>query len=334
MHVLAGHSCTAADAAFHANATAWTALLTGCGNDCMPLRLEPQTSRPHTLSSPVLRRWPADAHWPNLRCAMLQQHAQRRMCGLRGAAGLLRRTELCTASYGLSRRLELTGLRFLLGHRLRRGVPKLLGPRARRRATKCATTDTVASPAVSLASGSTVVANASLQRGGCESLRRQLSLERAPYELREHVWLKDISAGRPRLRCAVPARELAQRRLRQLRGAVSTPPAPPTNASWSAPLTPPHRAVSPVRTPTASTHSKAAQACRIRRRVTRRMPTSTPTQQFGLTSTWFAGYSVDRCNCSILTRPALLIARMSAETYLGIVLTARRSTLTAAPRIA
>ena len=128
-------------------------------------------------------------------------------------AYLLRRKKL---PHGLSRRLELTGLRFLLGHRLRRGVPKLLGPRA----TKCATTDTVASPAVSLASGSTVVANASLQRGGCESLRRQLSLERAPYELREHVWLKDISAGRPRLRCAVPARELAQRRLRQLRGAL------------------------------------------------------------------------------------------------------------------
>ena len=148
---------------------------------------------------------------------MLQQHAQRRMCGLRGAASLLRRKKL---PHGLSRRLELTGLRFLLGHRLRRGVPKLLGPRARRRATKCAIIDTVASPAVSPASGSTVVANASLQRGGCESLRRQLSLERAPYELREHVWLNDISAGRPRLRCAVPARELAQRRLRQLRGAV------------------------------------------------------------------------------------------------------------------
>ena len=80
---------------------------------------------------------------------------------------------------------------------------------------------TVASPAVSPASGSTVVANASLQqRGGRQSLRQQLSLERAPYELREHVWLNDISAGGPRLRCAVPARELAQRRLRQLRGAV------------------------------------------------------------------------------------------------------------------
>ena len=51
---------------------------------------------------------------------------------------------------------------------------------------------TVASPAVSPASGSTVVANASLQRGGCQSLRQQLSLERAPYELREHVWPRNV----------------------------------------------------------------------------------------------------------------------------------------------
>ena len=218
MHVLAGHSCTAADAAFHANATAWTALLTGCGNDCMPLRLEPQTSRPHTFASPPCAgglqmiagpTCAAQCYNSTLSAACADCAAQQ--------AYLLRRKKL---PHGLSRRLELTGLRFLLGHRLRRGVPKLLGPRARRRATKCAIIDTVASPAVSPASGSTVVANASLQRGGCESLRRQLSLERAPYELREHVWLKDISAGRPRLRCAVPARELAQRRLRQLRGAV------------------------------------------------------------------------------------------------------------------
>ena len=87
-------------------------------------------------------------------------------------------------------------------------------------AATVASGSTVASPAVSPASGSTVVANASLQRGGCQSLRRQLSLERAPYELRDHVWPNDISAGGPRLRCAVPARELAQRRLRQLRGAL------------------------------------------------------------------------------------------------------------------
>ena len=78
----------------------------------------------------------------------------------------------------------------------------------------------LAATTATVASGSTVVANASLQRGRCQSLRQQLSLERAPYELREHVWLNDISAGGPRLRCAVPARELAQRRLRQLRGAV------------------------------------------------------------------------------------------------------------------
>ena len=57
MHVLAGHSCTAADAALYANATAWTALATGCGNDCMPLRLEPQTSRPHTFASPPCAGW-------------------------------------------------------------------------------------------------------------------------------------------------------------------------------------------------------------------------------------------------------------------------------------
>jgi len=105
----------------------------------------------------------------------------------------------------------------------------------------------------------------------------------------------------------------------------STPPAPPTNASSSVPLTPPHRAVSPVRTPTASTHSKAARAAAG---VMRRMPTSTPTHLFGLTSAWLAGKSVERRNCSILIRPALLIA--PAGTYLGVVPTARGSTLTAA----
>lgn len=78
----------------------------------------------------------------------------------------------------------------------------------------------LAATAATVASGSTVVANASLQRGGRQTLRQQLSLERAPCELREPVWLNDISAGGPRLRCAVPARELAQRRLRQLRGAL------------------------------------------------------------------------------------------------------------------
>ena len=105
----------------------------------------------------------------------------------------------------------------------------------------------------------------------------------------------------------------------------TTPPVPPTNASSSAPLTPPHRAVSPVRTPSASTHSKAARAAAG---VMRRMPTSTPTHLFGLTSAWLAGKSVERRNCSILIRPALLIA--PAGTYLGVVPTARGSTLTAA----
>ena len=182
--------CTAADAAFYANATAWTAFAMGCATGCMSLRLEPQaSSRPYTFGLARLRRQPADVRWPNLRCAMLQQHAQRLMCGLRGAAGLLRRTEL---PHALSRRLKRTCLRFLLGHCLRRGVPKLLGPRARRRATKCATIDTVPSPAVSPASGSTTAAAASLQRGRCQTLRRQLSLERAPYELREHVWLRNV----------------------------------------------------------------------------------------------------------------------------------------------
>jgi hypothetical protein len=50
----------------------------------------------------------------------------------------------------------------------------------------------LAATAATVASGSTVVANASLQRGGCQSLRQQLSLERAPYELREHVWPRNV----------------------------------------------------------------------------------------------------------------------------------------------